>query len=82
MDAEDLGDLCDKFLYDHESAMEDTRKLASSSGQQLTIQEVKDFISEMHKTGDFDDVICFSAPLYNNDLYKKFHPDELSTSSK
>ena len=82
MGDENLGALCDKFVYSHEEAIESTLNFVSKSGLEITEQEVKDCITEMHKRGDFDDVICFSTPLYNNDLYKKFHPDELSTASR
>ena len=40
----------------------------------LEALQIKDFISEMHSNGDFDDVECWGLPLGSNDLYKKFHP--------
>ena len=80
---EELGSLCEKFLYDHEGAIQSTRNIVTSIGNlKLNSQEIKDFITEMHEKGDFDDVNCFSTPLYENELYKKFHPDKLSTASK
>ena len=79
---EELGSLCEKFLYDHEGAIQLTWNIASRSNLKINSQEVKDFITEMHEKGDFDDVNCFSTPLYENELYKKFHPDKLSTASK
>jgi hypothetical protein len=79
---EELGSLCEKFLYDHEGAIQSTGNIASVGNLKLNSQEIKDFITEMHEKGDFDDVNCFSTPLYENELYKKFHPDKLSTASK
>ena len=79
---EKLGSLCEKFLYDHEGAIQSTLEIISGASLKFTEQEVKDFISEMHLRGDFDNVNCFSAPLYQNDLYKKFHPDKLSIAYK
>ena len=82
MGQEELGSLCEKFLYDHEGAIQSTWNIASRSNLKINLQEVKDLITEMHEKGDFDDVNCFSTPLYENELYKKFHPDKLSTASK
>ena len=36
--------------------------------------EIKDYMSEMHSNGDFDNVTCFGIELSENQLYKKFHP--------
>ena len=82
MGQEELGSLCEKFLYDHEGAIQSTWNITSRSNLKINLQEVKDLITEMHEKGDFDDVNCFSTPLYENELYKKFHPDKLSTASK
>ncbi len=79
---EKLGSLCEKFLYDHEGAIQSSWNIASASNMKINLQEVKDFITAMHEKGDFDDVNCFSTPLIENELYKKFHPDKLSTSWK
>ena len=79
---EELASLCEKFLYDHEGAIQSTLEIISGASLKFTEQEVKDFIAKMHLRGDFDDVNCFSAPLYQNDLYKKFHPDKLSIAYK
>ena len=79
---DELGALCEKFLYDHEGAIQSTLEIISGASLKFTEQEVKDFITEMHLRGDFDDVNCFSTPLYQNDLYKKFHPDKLSIAYK
>ena len=82
IEADQLGALCEEFLYDHEGAIQSTLEIISGASLKFTEQEVKDFITEMHLRGDFDDVNCFSAPLYQNDLYKKFHPDKLSIAYK
>ena len=36
--------------------------------------EIKNYMSNMHSNGDFDDVVCFGIELSENQLYKKFHP--------
>ena len=56
------------------------KKESNASNEKTSKDNIKDCITEMHNKGDFDNVICFSTPLYNNDLYKKFHPDKLSTA--
>ncbi len=79
---EELGSLCEKFLFDHAAAINSTLEIISENNLKITKQEVKDFITVMHERGDFDNVICFSTDLLGNDLYKKFHPDKLSISRK
>ncbi len=79
---DELGDLCEKFLYDHEGAIQSTLKLVSSSNLNVNSNDAKVYLTEMHEKGDFDDVNCFSTPLYQNDLYKKFHPDKLTIAKK
>ncbi len=68
-----LSDLCEQFVYDHEGAMQETMRFASQFGLELNCMQVKNFITEMHLNGDFDDVECWGLPLGCNDLYKKFH---------
>ncbi len=80
--ADQLGALCEEFLYDHEGAIQSTLKLVSSSNLTVNSDNVKLYLTEMHEKSDFDDVNCFSTPLYQNDLYKKFHPDKLTTAKK
>ena len=36
--------------------------------------EIKNYMSDMHSNGEFDNVICFGTELSENQLYKKFHP--------
>ena len=82
MENEKLEALCEKFLFDHDAAIETTLNYLAHSGLKTSKENIKTCITEMHNNGDFDNVICFSTPLYNNDLYKKFHPDKLSTAWK
>ena len=35
---------------------------------------IKNYMTDMHSNGEFDDVICFGIELSENQLYKKFHP--------
>ena len=46
----------------------------NNSGMNIDDSEIKDNMSEMHASGDFDNVICFGIELSENQLYKKFHP--------
>ena len=80
--ADQLGALCEEFLYDHEGAIQSTLKLVSRANLKVNSNDAKVYLTEMHEKGDFDDVNCFSTPLYQNDLYKKFHPDKLTTAKK
>ena len=72
---EDLASLCEQFVYDHDGALNATLKFALDFGIEITPIEVKEFITQMHKDGDFDDVECWGLELGANDLYKKFHPE-------
>ena len=74
LDEESLAELCEQFVYDHEGAIKATIKFAAEFGITIEQQGVKDFITEMHKVGDFDNVECWGLNLGSNDLYKKFHP--------
>tara|TARA_Y100001970_G_C13734316_1_gene603026 strand:- start:194 stop:457 length:264 start_codon:yes stop_codon:yes gene_type:complete len=74
LDAETLGTLCEQFVYDHEGAIDASIKFAESYGLSVDSEIVKDYITEMHKNGDFDHVECWGSELGSNDLYKKFHP--------
>ena len=76
MNAETLSDLCERFIYDHEGATKLTKKISDSFGLTLTTDVIKDYVTEMHKDGDFDDVYCWGIQLGSNDLYKKFHPQK------
>ena len=74
LDEDVLSDLCERFVYDHEGAMKATIKFVADFGISIEPKVVKEFIGEMHRIGDFDDVECWGLDLGSNDLYKKFHP--------
>ena len=71
---ENLSELCEEFLSNHESAMNILNKYCIDFGLILDNQEIKDNMTIMHKNGDFDDIVCFGIELSENQLYKKFHP--------
>ena len=75
LNEEKLSELCEKFLTDHESAMEILSNYCKDFGLIFDNTEIKDHMSEMHSNGDFDNVVCFGIELSENQLYKKFHPD-------
>ena len=72
---ENLSELCEKFLTDHEAAMKILSKYCRDFGLIFDNTEIKDHMSTMHSNGDFDNVVCFGIELSENQLYKKFHPD-------
>tara|TARA_Y100001968_G_C19416228_1_gene749160 strand:+ start:70 stop:333 length:264 start_codon:yes stop_codon:yes gene_type:complete len=74
LDDDVLANLCEQFVYDHEGAITAVIQFASDFGISVEAKGVKDFVTEMHKTGDFDHVECWGLDLGSNDLYKKFHP--------
>ena len=74
LNEENLSELCEQFLTDHEGAMKILSKYCSDSGLLLDSKEIKDHMSRMHSNGDFDDIVCFGIELSENQLYKKFHP--------
>ena len=49
-------------------------KYCKNFGMNIDDSKIKDYMSEMHSKGDFDNVICFGIELSENQLYKKFHP--------
>ena len=71
---ENLSELCEQFLTDHESAMKVLSKYCSDEGFIFDNTDIKEFMSKMHSNGDFDDIVCFGIELSENQLYKKFHP--------
>ena len=75
LDKENLSELCEQFLFDHEGAMKLLSKYCSDYGLILDNKEIKDHMSMMHSNGEFDNVVCFGIELSENQLYKKFHPD-------
>ena len=74
LNEENLSELCEQFLTDHEGAMKILSKYCSESGLIFDNTEIKDHMSTMHGNGDFDDIVCFGIELSENQLYKKFHP--------
>ena len=75
LNEENLSELCEQFLTDHEAAMKILSRYCSDFGLVLDNKEIKDHMSTMHSNGDFDNVVCFGIELSENQLYKKFHPD-------
>ena len=75
LNEENLTDLCEQFLTDHEAAMRILSKYCRDFGLIFDNTEIKDHMSMMHSNGDFDNVVCFGIELSENQLYKKFHPD-------
>ena len=75
MTEENLSELCERFLTDHDSAMKILSNYCRDFGLALNNTEIKDHMSTMHGNGDFDHVVCFGIELSENQLYKKFHPD-------
>ena len=74
LNEENLSELCEQFLFDHEGAMIMLSKYCSDFGLIFDHQEIKDHMTTMHSNGDFDNIICFGIELSENQLYKKFHP--------
>ena len=74
LNEENLSELCEQFLFDHEGAMKILSKYCSEFGLIFDSQEIKDNMTIMHKNGDFDNIVCFGIELSENQLYKKFHP--------
>ncbi len=74
LESEVLSEICEKFLYDHEAAMKVLSEYCNNFGMPIDDSEIKNYMSDMHSKGDFDDVVCFGIELSENQLYKKFHP--------
>ena len=72
--SEVLSEICEQFLFDHEGAMRVVSEYCKSSGMNIDDSEIKNYMSDMHSSGDFDNVVCFGIELSENQLYKKFHP--------
>ena len=75
LNEENLTELCERFLTDHDSAMKMLSKYCKDFGLIFDSTEIKNHMSTMHSNGDFDSVVCFGIELSENQLYKKFHPD-------
>ena len=71
---DNLSELCEQFLTDHEGAMKILSKYCCDYGLIFNTKEIKDHMTMMHSNGDFDDIVCFGIELSENQLYKKFHP--------
>ena len=74
LNEENLSELCEQFLTDHEGAMKILSKYCSDSGLIFDNKDIKDHMTRIHSNGDFDDIVCFGIELSENQLYKKFHP--------
>ena len=72
--SEVLSEICEQFLYDHEGAMRVLSECCNNFGMNINDSEIKNYMSDMHSSGDFDNVVCFGIELSENQLYKKFHP--------
>ena len=72
--SEVLSDICEQFLFDHEGAMRVLSDYCNNFGMNIDDSEIKTYMSDMHSSGDFDNVVCFGIELSENQLYKKFHP--------
>ena len=75
LNEENLSELCEEFLTDHEAAMKILSNYCRDVGLIFDSTEITDHMSTMHSNGDFDEVVCFGIELSENQLYKKFHPD-------
>ena len=72
--SEVLSEICEQFLFDHEGAMRVLSDYCKNFGMNIDDSEIKNYMSDMHSSGDFDNVVCFGIELSENQLYKKFHP--------
>ena len=72
--SEILSEICEQFLFDHEGAMKTLTEYCYKFGMKIDDSEIKNYMSEMHSKGEFDNVVCFGIELSENQLYKKFHP--------
>ena len=72
--SEVLSEICEQFLFDHEGAMRLLSDYCNNFGMHINDSQIKDYMSEMHSQGCFDNVVCFGIELSENQLYKKFHP--------
>ena len=69
-----LSEICEQFLFDHEGAMKTLTEYCYKFGLNIYDLEIKNYMSDMHSNGEFDNVVCFGIELSENQLYKKFHP--------
>ena len=59
LNEEKLSELCEKFLTDHETAMNILFKYCIDFGLILDNTQIKEYMTSMHSNGSFDNVICF-----------------------
>ena len=74
LNEENISELCEQFLTDHEGAMNILSSYCIDFGLKFDDIEIKNHMTSMHSDGDFDHVVCFGIELSENQLYKKFHP--------
>ena len=72
--SEVLSEICEQFLFNHEGAMKVLTEHCYNYGLNIDESEIKNYMSNMHSNGEFDNVVCFGIELSENQLYKKFHP--------
>ena len=72
--SDNLSEICEQFLFDHDGAMRTLAEYCHRFGMYIDDLEIKDYMATMHSNGEFDDVVCFGIELSENQLYKKFHP--------
>ena len=72
--SEVLSEICEQFLFDHEGAMRVLSDYCNKFGMNIDDSEIKNYMSDMHASGYFDNFVCFGIELSENQLYKKFHP--------
>ena len=70
LNSETLSEICEQFLFDHEGAMKILTECCYKVGMQIDDTEIKNFMSDMHSNGDFDNVVCFGIELSEYQLYK------------
>ena len=74
LNEENVSELCEQFLTDHEAAMKILSKYCNEAGLIFSQEDIKDHMTTMHSNREFDDIVCFGIELSENQLYKKFHP--------
>ena len=74
LNPENLSEICEKFLYNHEEAVSCLISSSADKGVYIDNDDVKRCMMTMQRNGEFDDIECFGVELGSNQLYKKFHP--------
>ena len=71
LNEENLSELCEQFLTDHEGAMIILSRYCRDFGLVIDNIEIKDHMSTMHSNGDFDNVMeVLSSSIKWNVNYK------------